>query len=49
MTFTFELTEEETKIMSEALANMPFGKVVALVQKLQTQLQKQQKPPTPEE
>ena len=37
----FEVTEEDMKILSEALANMPFGKVVGLIQKLQTQLTKQ--------
>ncbi len=49
MYYTFELTEEETKLVSEAIANMPFGRVFALVQKLQFQIQKQQKPPTSEE
>ncbi len=47
--FTFEISEEDMKILSEALANMPFGKVVNLVGKLQKQVIEQQKPPIPEE
>ena len=38
----FELTEDEVRILSEALGNMPFAKVVALVQNLQKQVNEQQ-------
>ncbi len=45
----FELTEEDVRILSEALTNMPFGKVVNLVGKLQKQVtEQQQKPFIPE-
>jgi hypothetical protein len=37
----FELTEEDVKLLSEALFNMPFGRIVNLVGKLQLQLNTQ--------
>ncbi len=43
MRFTFELTIEEINIILEALGNMSFVRVFAIVNNLQVQFQAQQK------
>ena len=42
-TFTLELTDKEVDIIGNALSNMPFKDVVALITKLQSQINEQLK------
>lgn len=46
MTYSFELTGEETQLILESLAAQPFRLVAALIQKLQGQAASQQVKPT---
>lgn len=48
-TIKLELTIDETNLILEALGNMPFARVYALVGRIQQQAQIQLKPATPSE
>ena len=46
MNFTLIVTQEELLIISEALGELPFRKVINLIPKLQAQVNEQQSRPT---
>jgi len=46
MNFTLIVTQEELLIISEALGELPFRKVINLIPKLQSQVNEQQSRPT---